>query len=134
VKVIQNGKEVKFTKKEATLMQLINKAASGDAKAAKSIIPLFISSDEKAERKLNLLDVKSPRFNTCMSWVMGIFDEAIRETPGVDDETLKHIFGLAARKMVDFEKTADRILNSPKWTPETSPDNPFLNYRKVKGE
>jgi hypothetical protein len=131
LKIVQNGKEIKISKKAAALLQAINKAASGDNKALKTLMPHFLSADAKEEGRLKLLDVKSPRYQTCLLWVFEIFDEALMETPGIDEATQTHVYGLLQRKMMDFDKVVDRIINDPNWTPENSPANPLLNYRTV---
>jgi hypothetical protein len=128
IKTIQNGRDIKITKKTAALMQAINKAAQGDLKTLKTLLPHLLSADEKAEGKLDILNVYSPKFEACFGWFLELVNVALIETPGVDKVTKEHFFGLFAGKMSGWEQKVDKALNAPDWKPEKGARNPLMRY------
>lgn len=131
IKVTQNGREIKISKKAAALLQAVNKAAQGDAKSLKTLLPHLMAADAKAAGHLDFINFKSPRFDTALCWVIEIFEQSMVDS-NIDKTTQEQVFGHIGRRMADFEQIADNILNDRNWTKENSPDNPFVGYREVK--
>jgi hypothetical protein len=128
IKTIQNGRDIKISKKTAALTQAINKAAQGDLKTLKTLLPHLLSADEKAEGKLDVLNVDSPKFATCFGWFLELVNAALMETPGIDKVTKEHFFGLFAGRMSGWEQKVDKTLNAPDWKPEKGAKNPLMQY------
>lgn len=131
IKVSQNGKEIKISKKAAALLQAVNKAAQGDAKSLKTLLPHLMAADAKAAGHLDFINFKSPRFDTALRWVIEIFEAAMVDS-NIDKTTQEQVFGHIGHRMADFEQIADNILNDRNWTEETCPENPFIGYREIK--
>ena len=131
IKVTQNGKKIKMSKKAAALLQAVNKAAQGDSKALKTLLPHLMAADAKAAGHLDFINFKSPRFDKALCWVIEIFEESMNDS-NIDKITQQQVFGHIGRRMADFEQIADSILNDKNWTKENSPENPFIGYREVK--
>ena len=49
-----NNKRINLSRKQAILLNLINKSAAGDTKATKTLLPIMLQIDERNERNNNL--------------------------------------------------------------------------------
>jgi len=55
ISIKENGRDLRISKKLAMIMQLVNKAVKGDAKAIHSLLPHMLMADAKEEDKNKIL-------------------------------------------------------------------------------
>lgn len=134
IKITQNGKPIKISKKAAAIMQALNKAAQGDVKVLKTLMPHLLRADEKFEKEYTYINFESPQFNMAMIWVVEAFNVAMCETHNIDDETKRQVFGLLYQMFQNITKDFDLILNDPKLTLDNIPPNPLISHRTIKNQ
>lgn len=131
IKITQNGKPIKISKKAAAIMQALNKAAQGDVAALKTLMPHLLMADEKSERKDTYINFESSQFNMAIIWIVEAFSVAMQKTHKIDDETQRQVFVLLYQMFQNLFKEFDLILNDPKWTIDNSPPNPLTAHKII---
>jgi hypothetical protein len=127
VQLTMKGKPVQITKKEAALIQAINKAAQGDDKALKLLLPHWVSADKAQAREVassDLIKANSPIFQLAMGWIIDAFEAAIDDVKHIDIVTKNHIFECLRANLIGFEKKVDVL--SAEWEPGKDFPSPFV--------
>ena len=56
VQITKNGRPVRISKKQAMLLQVVNKAVQGDLKALQTLLPMMTAADDRNEQLAKVAD------------------------------------------------------------------------------